>query len=153
MTKWLSYYNSYFSECFHHRRGTENALCVLPPYPWKHFKAINNIHRRRNVVVKRQLAIRSRATGQIHFSKLQGTVQILLLSCNCVLSTITWSKWAISQDQEICFCYIQIVDVMYSRTTQSYCNSIWLRWPASNIVCRNKHAPTSSHPKRITQLL
>ena len=68
------------------------------------------------MVVKRRLAIRSRATGQIHLSKLQGTVQILLLPCNCVLSTITRSKWAISQGQEICICYIQIVNV----STQSY---------------------------------
>lgn len=103
MKKWLSYYNSYFSECSHHRHSTENALCVLLLFPWKHFKAINNTHGRRNVVAKRQLAIGSRATGQIHFSKLQGNVQILLLSCNCVLSTIICSKWAISQGEEICF--------------------------------------------------
>lgn len=147
MKKWLSYYTSYFSECFHHQRSTENALCALRLYPWKHFKAINNMHRRRNVVVKRQLSIRSRATGQIHFRKLQGTVQILWPSCNCVLSTITCSKWAISQGQEICFCYIQTVAVMDSRTTQSQRNSIWLGWPARNILRGNKHT-IISHPER-----
>lgn len=57
--------------------------------------------------------------GQIHWSKLQGTVQILWLSCNCVSSTITWSKRAISQGQEIWCCYIQIVDV----TTQTRCSN------------------------------